>query len=408
MIDHVKNFDRAYEFAERCNDPAVWSLLAHAQLAQGSIKEAIDSYVKASDPSRFQAVSEAASNSGNWEDLVRYLQMARKKARETFIESELAFAYAKTNRLSDLEEFISGPNHANITVVADRCFDQQLYEAAKILYSNVSNYSRLAITLVHLGEYQGSVDAARKANSTRTWKEVCFACVNHNEFRLAQMCGLHIVVHADELGDLINYYEQRGHFDELIQLLEAGLGLERAHMGMFTELAILYSKFKPEKMREHLELFWSRVNIPKVLRAAEQAHLWSELVFLYDKYEEYDNAILTMMSHPTEGWRENHFKDLITRVANVELYYKAIQFYLTYKPLLLNDLLTVLSPRLDHTRAVNFFIKAGHIALVKTYLRSVQQNNANNKSVNEALNDLLIEEEDYQASFMFYIYEVYR
>jgi hypothetical protein len=41
-------------------------------------------------------------------------------------------------------------------------------------------------------------------------------------------------------------------------------GLERAHMGMFTELAILYSKFKPEKMREHLELFWSRVNIPKV------------------------------------------------------------------------------------------------------------------------------------------------
>ena len=42
------------------------------------------------------------------------------------------------------------------------------------------------------------------------------------------------------------------------------LGLERAHMGMFTELAILYSKYKPEKMREHLELFWSRVNIPKV------------------------------------------------------------------------------------------------------------------------------------------------
>ena len=38
-------------------------------------------------------------------------------------------------------------------------------------------------------------------------------------------------------------------------------------MGMFTELAILYSKYKPEKMREHLELFWSRVNIPKVCLA---------------------------------------------------------------------------------------------------------------------------------------------
>ena len=48
-------------------------------------------------------------------------------------------------------------------------------------------------------------------------------------------------------------------------MLEAALGLERAHMGMFTELAILYSKYKPQKMREHLELFWSRVNIPKVI-----------------------------------------------------------------------------------------------------------------------------------------------
>ena len=47
-------------------------------------------------------------------------------------------------------------------------------------------------------------------------------------------------------------------------LLEASLGLERAHMGMFTELSILYSKYKPEKLKEHLELFWSRVNIPKV------------------------------------------------------------------------------------------------------------------------------------------------
>lgn len=57
--------------------------------------------------------------------------------------------------------------------VADRCFDDKMYEAAKLLYNNVSNYARLAITLVHLGEYQGAVDGARKANSTKTWKEVC-------------------------------------------------------------------------------------------------------------------------------------------------------------------------------------------------------------------------------------------
>lgn len=40
--------------------------------------------------------------------------------------------------------------------------------------------------------------------------QVCFACVDGKEFRLAQMCGLHIVVHADELEELINYYQVCG------------------------------------------------------------------------------------------------------------------------------------------------------------------------------------------------------
>lgn len=48
-----------------------------------------------------------------------------------------------------------------------------MYEAAKLLYNNVSNFAKLASTLVHLGEYQAAVDGARKANSTKTWKEVC-------------------------------------------------------------------------------------------------------------------------------------------------------------------------------------------------------------------------------------------
>lgn len=52
----------------------------------------------------------------------------------------------------------------------------------------------------------------------------------------------------------------------------------------------------------------------------------------------------------------------------MELYYKAIHFYLEFKPLLLNDLLIVLSPRLDHTRAVNFFSKV-IIAFCKQFSR---------------------------------------
>ena len=124
--------------------------------------------------------------------------------------------------------------------------------------------------------------------------------------------------------DLIALYERRGFFDELMSLLEAGLGLERAHMGMFTELAILYSKYRPERLMEHLKLFWQRINIPKVIRATEAAHLWSELVFLYTHYDEFDNAALTVMAHSADAWEHAQFKDVIVKVANLEIYYKVI------------------------------------------------------------------------------------
>lgn len=78
---------------------------------------------------------------------------------------------------------------------------------------------------------------------------------------------------------------------------------------------------------------------------------------MYEKYEEYDNAVQTMMTHPTVAWKEALFKDVICKVANIELYYKSLQFYLDFRPMLINDLLMVLTPRMDHTRAVNFFKK---------------------------------------------------
>jgi clathrin heavy chain len=43
---------------------------------------------------------------------------------------------------------------------------------------------------------------------------------------------------------------------------------------MFTELGIALTKYHPERVMEHLRLFWSRINIPKAIKACEEAHLW--------------------------------------------------------------------------------------------------------------------------------------
>lgn len=68
LIDNVKNLDRAYEFAERCNDPAVWSQLGRAQLNENMVKEAIDSFIKADDPSQYMEVVNVASSNSKLSD----------------------------------------------------------------------------------------------------------------------------------------------------------------------------------------------------------------------------------------------------------------------------------------------------------------------------------------------------
>lgn len=50
---------------------------------------------------------------------------------------------------------------------------------------------------------------------------------------------------------------------------------------------------------------------------------------------------------------------------------------------------------MDHARVVNIMRKADHLPLVKDYLLAVQKTNL--AAVNEAVNQLLIEEEDFSA-----------
>eukprot|EP00850_Spirogloea_muscicola_P015188 SM000114S24151 [mRNA] locus=s114:187416:198058:- [translate_table: standard] len=393
LLDNLGSIDRAVEFANRVDEDDVWSQVGKAQLRQGLVVEAIESFIRAQDATQFVDVMRAAEQAGVWQELVTYLLMVRQKVREPRVDAGLLYAYARVDRLGDIEEFLAQPHVANLQSVGDRMFDEELYEAAKIIFIHISNWARLASTLVRLGQFQAAVDAARKANSSRTWKEVCFACVDAEEFRLAQLCGLNIIVQVDDLEEVSEYYQNKGYFDELISLMESGLGLERAHMGIFTELGTLYARYRPEKLMEHLKLFSTRLNIPKLIRVCDEQQHWRELTYLYIIYDEYDNAATTIMSHSPEAWDHMQFKDVAVKIANVELYYRVVHFYLQEHPDLINDMLNVLAPRVDHTRVVDIMRKAGHLPLVKPYLVSVQSNNV--AAVNEALNGLYIEEEDY-------------
>jgi clathrin heavy chain len=386
--------DRGKEFAERVNISPVWSKLARAQLDNQMVTEAIASYIKAKDPSDYLLVINAAHNIDNYEDLVPYLKMARKDIKEAALDTELIYSLARTRKLAELEEFVSSPNVAKIDVTGERCFDEGLFEAAKILFQNINNNAKLSLCYVNLEMYREAVDAATKANSISTWKEVNAACVRAEEFRLANICGLHIIVHPDHLLELINLYERVGRPTELMQMLEQGLGLDNVHSGVFTELGILYSKYQPTKLMEHIKIFWSRCNVVKLLKACEKALLWNETVFLYKEDGQHDAAVKTMVDHCV-AFSQDLFLDCVTKVRNPEVHYRAITFFVKQHPLNLARLLQVLAPHLDHARVVHLLRKSDAIPLAVDYLKSAQKENLT--AVNEALNEHFIIEEDYES-----------
>jgi clathrin heavy chain len=225
LIDHIVSIEKSFEYADRVDTPEVWSRVAKAQLDGLRVTDSIESYIRAGDPSNFLEVIEIGTHAGKDEDLIKFLRMARKTLREVPVDTALAFCFARTNQLSELEDFLRATNVADVEASGDKAYEEGFHEAAKIFYTSISNWAKLATTLVHLEDYQAAVECARKANNVKVWRQVNEACVAKKEFRLAQICGLNLIVHAEELADLVKQYERNGYFDELINLLEAGLGL---------------------------------------------------------------------------------------------------------------------------------------------------------------------------------------
>ena len=101
-----------------------------------------------------------------------------------------------------------------------------------------------------------------------------------------------------------------------------------------------------------------------------------------------------MIEHSPTAWKHDQFCQNIVNVANHDLWYKAILFYLEEEPMLLCDLLKLLGQKVDLTKVVQTMKRTGHIALITRFLESVQGQNIG--AVNEALNEIYLENQDFE------------
>merc|ERR1719409_2487995 len=102
---------------------------------------------------------------------------------------------------------------------------------------------------------------------------------------------------------------------------------------------------------EHCKVFFSKLNVGKVVRACEKNRLFPPAVYLYMADKQYDNAVKVMMDR-APAWDNDLFLDSITKVRNAEIMYKAVTFYLTMHPTLFTRMMEVLEDKIDHSRVV--------------------------------------------------------
>ena len=397
LLHDMNSLTRAVEFAEWCDRTEVWTLVGAAWLKKGDITEAVQSFIRAKDPHFAQEVAEVASRQNKHEDLVKYLHMARSESKhgDAKIDTELAYALARVGNMMELEEFVSSAHKANLVHVADKCYTEEMFDAARILYQACSHFPRLASTLCHLQNFAAAVEAAQRANNVEVWKKVNRACIENSELQLAKVCALAMVQHADELEGLIAYYETHGYYQDVIHLLQAAATSSVAHIGIFTELAVLYAKYSPENLIEHIRLYNKRMNMHKVVASCKKYQLWVEMCALYQCNNDFEGAASVVLEHSAVAWEHIGFTELLNKVDSTAVLYEAVIFYIRYHPDLVNELLLSIGSRLDTERVVNEVTRLGHLPLIKPFLLSVQSRNI--QKVNEALQDMWIEEEDPQS-----------
>ncbi len=52
LLAHIGDTDRAHDYANKVDEPAVWSELGHAYLSRGQVADAIAAYLRSQDTSK--------------------------------------------------------------------------------------------------------------------------------------------------------------------------------------------------------------------------------------------------------------------------------------------------------------------------------------------------------------------
>lgn len=337
-----------------------------------------------------------------YNELIPYLIMNRQQqVKDANIDTALCECYARSGRVEELSEFVESKdetgssmtnNLARVQYLADLLFeegDPALCRACIVLYRSVNGWSSLTSCYLFLGEYENALKAAVKAKSSQVWRQVMAKSIDVERYDVALQAAQCLVMgtstmssgdvlssprvaniesrdssfmlstDSDELEYVVEYYESRGLIPQLIELhsrcasmvtvgradmnnineMNSGVNmLITANKPLFTSYGKLICKYAPTEYMQFLQAHYHQCNVSQLINSTKQAHLYTELVYLYTINEEVDNALQTMIEHPT-SFNHSEAKKLLNKCISLDLVYRVIRCYGERYPELLVDTL---------------------------------------------------------------------
>jgi len=109
LIEKIEDLQRAEDYAEKVNQPEVWSKLGYTYLSNMKVTYAMEAFMKCKDHTYYNGVISQIEGEPESEEkdfkyplFIKYLLMVREATKDQAIDNALTFSYAKLDKLTEL------------------------------------------------------------------------------------------------------------------------------------------------------------------------------------------------------------------------------------------------------------------------------------------------------------------
>ncbi|MES1903107.1 MAG: hypothetical protein MHPSP_002549, partial [Paramarteilia canceri] len=355
---------RARRFAEEIKNPNAKIYLAVALLETDYYDEAIQIFMDNKNFTLYNKVIEFGVKNKRYKFLLKFLLTARNTVYDPIIDTHIPACYAFMGNDTEIKSFLASESRCDINKAGDVCLDNNLLNAAFILFKYISNYSKLAKVCLMMENFEDAIKFAEKTNNHAVMFEICTYCLHKGHHLYAIKSANYLFSAHYQMPALIEAFESEGLFIMLCDSLEQATRNSQAQASVYQHYLTAIAKYKPENLLPSLPVMHLKVNnkselVKTFIRTANYA----AASLLEELTENYDQAIEIVIQYPAQAWNHTKVIQIVSKLRNFKVIKDLFEFYLAYAPEYINDIYVGVVSKTDHKLLLNILGSQKYLAL---------------------------------------------